>query len=84
MLDLGANLTEWTRDAFARDGDPCWTGLLLYDPICDLPNAPDRSAKGSDLERTPVDYVQVRRALAAKDTTYQYENVGFRCAYPSK
>jgi len=84
VLDLGANLSEWTRDAFAQDGDACWSGLLLRDPVCDPPGAKRRSCKGSDLERTPVDYMPVRRACSAQDTRDQYANVGFRCAYPVK
>lgn len=84
ILDLGANVAEWARDSFARDDEGCWNDALLHDPVCIDPARPERSVKGSDLSRAPVDYAQARRAFRADTVLMQYETVGFRCAYPGK
>lgn len=81
IVDLGANVREWTRDAFARDDEPCWRDALLRDPVCLDPARKERSTKGGDFAGVPVDYAQARRA---NDASFQLETVGFRCAYPGK
>ncbi len=84
VLDLGANVREWTRDAFARDDERCWKDALLHDPLCIDPARAARSTKGGDFAGVPVDYAQARRAFRADDASFQHETVGFRCAYPGK
>lgn len=83
VVDLGGNLTEWTRDTFQTDNGPCWAGALLRDPVC-AGDPAEHSTKGGDLVRVPVDFAQVRRAQSTKDATYSSPEIGFRCAYPSK
>jgi hypothetical protein len=63
-------------------GDPCWRDALLRDPLCTAPTE-DRSVKGHDLLSLPAEYAQKRRAAEAKDATFQYRALGFRCAYPA-
>lgn len=81
IVDLGANVREWTRDAFARDDEPCWSAALLVDPSCVAPARAERSTKGGDFAAVPVDYAQARRAT---DASFKLETVGFRCAYPGR
>lgn len=78
ILDLGANVSERTRDAFQRDDGPCWSLPLVFDPRCDDDAAKYRSVKGANLVDLPVDFAQARRAVDASDKP---ANVGFRCAY---
>lgn len=83
-LDLGANVSEWTSDAFQLDDGPCWTAPLLRDPRCDEPGATARSVKGGNLVDLPVAFAQVRRRESADDEGFQHADVGFRCAYPTE
>jgi formylglycine-generating enzyme len=82
ILDLGANVSEWARDAFQRDDEPCWAEAHLVDPWCDAA-ATVRSTKGGNLDRLPVDFAQQRRGEGARDSTFHSPRVGFRCAYPA-
>jgi formylglycine-generating enzyme required for sulfatase activity len=81
IVDLGANLSEWTLDHFQLDDEPCWAPALLVDPVCGVPGrlADARSAKGGHFQSTPVEYAQIRREKSASN-----EEVGFRCAYPAR
>ncbi len=80
IVDLGANVAEWTRDAFQPDEGKCWSPSLVVDPRCDDDAAPYRSIKGGDLDGLAVAFAQTRRAVS---TTAQPANVGFRCAFRS-
>lgn len=84
IVDLGANLAEWTRDAFMKDASSCWAKALLVDPVCDVVNAPMRSTKGGDLVAEPLPFAQARRAWSAEERVPSPPVVGFRCAYPGK
>ena len=50
MLDLGGNVSEWTRDYWNRGTELCWLDkALLEDPVCNTPSAIDgerRTIKG--------------------------------------
>ena len=78
IVDLGANVAEWTRDAFQRDDGRCWSSSLVFDPRCDDSGAAYRSIKGGDLRGVRVDFAQARRAVNIAD---QPATVGFRCAF---
>lgn len=85
VVDLAANLREWTRDVYAPDDQPCWASPLLVDPICEQGDPDVRSTKGGELTRTPLPYAQERGSMSAatrRDLTVP--TVGFRCAYPGK
>ncbi len=84
VLDLGANVSEWTRDSFQLDDGACWSPSLLFDPSCDDAANDQRSVKGGNLVGLPVDYAQARRAKLARDPLFSYETVGFRCVYPAR
>ncbi|AKV02892.1 Sulfatase modifying factor 1 precursor (C-alpha-formyglycine- generating enzyme 1) [Labilithrix luteola] len=83
IADLGANLSEWTADAFERDDGTCWKEALLRDPSCKAATEV-RSIKGGNLLQRVVDAAQVRRAATAKDASFGYPTVGFRCAWPAR
>ncbi len=77
IVDVGANVAEWTRDAFADDDGACWSGDVLRDPSCVDPAA-RRSIKGADYLTLPPEYAPARRAGLPEGDA----RVGFRCAYP--
>jgi formylglycine-generating enzyme len=78
ILDVGANVAEWTRDAYADDDAPCWSGgAPLRDPSCVDPAA-RRSVKGADYLTLPAEYAPARRATRPDGDA----RIGFRCAYP--
>ena len=68
ILDVGASLSEWTRDTFARDDQTCWSSpLLLRDPVCTgdgdpsvKGRQPHDDPRGPD-SATPLDLVEDRR-----------------------
>jgi formylglycine-generating enzyme required for sulfatase activity len=78
IVDLGANVSERTRDAFQPDDGACWSAALVFDPRCDDDTAKYRSAKGGNLVDVPVELAQARSAVGS---TYQPPTLGFRCAY---
>lgn len=78
IFDLGANVAEWTRDAFQRDDGSCWTSSLVFNPRCE-DGATYRSVKGGTFEDLPVDFAQTRRAVDAAEKS---ATIGFRCVYP--
>lgn len=83
ILDLGANLAEWTRDAFEADDGACWSAPILTAPSCvSLEAHPRRSVKGADLLTRPAPFAQARRGYDSSDTSLAH--VGFRCAYPAR
>jgi formylglycine-generating enzyme required for sulfatase activity len=42
VVDLMANVNEWTRDLWNRDTEPCWSGRALLDnPECTAPSTVD-------------------------------------------
>jgi formylglycine-generating enzyme required for sulfatase activity len=84
VFDLGANLSEWMRDMYQDDDEPCWSATLLHDPLCETPGQKmARSVKGGNFSVVPVDYALVRTRIAADDAAFVYRDVGFRCAFPA-
>jgi formylglycine-generating enzyme required for sulfatase activity len=84
IVDVAANVAEWTRDAFEPDDGPCWSPAVLIDPVCAGPDAGVHSTKGGDLAVVPLPYAQLRVGRATTDRFFSYPTVGFRCAYPGR
>lgn len=82
IVDLGANVREWTRDTFAPDDHACWRDVLLRDPVCTTADAAERTVKGADLLEVPVEYARTRRSSTATDSSWKSRALGFRCVYP--
>lgn len=82
VVDLGANVSEWTRDTFAPDTGACWRDALLRDPVCAIPGVNERSTKGANLVELPVRYAQARDPQIATDSSWKVRALGFRCVYP--
>lgn len=83
--DLGGNVREWTRDAFALYGEPCWASRPwpIVDPVCD----PDANGDAAHVSRGGG--FQDRLFAAAgtfrdRGTFPTPANVGVRCAQSSK
>lgn len=79
VVDLGANLSEWTRDVFQNDDGACWASVRLQDPTC-MGEGSLRTRRGGSFGDPVVPYVQLRRSEVAAS---QPAAVGFRCAYPA-
>jgi formylglycine-generating enzyme len=77
IVDLVGNLSEWTRDAFAAEGEDCAHPGFYQDPVC----RPDqgtgqRVAKGGNwMQAAFPSYL--RRSIRA---TVLNTTIGFRCA----
>ena len=85
VQDLGGNLGEWVRDAWARPTDPFWSSLRpMIDPVNAVPNAADgdmRPVRGGDWASTALTTrAGFRRRRAASE---QSPLIGFRCARPA-
>ena len=80
IVDLAANVAEWTRDVFQLDDGPCWSAPILTPPACADGDVGRRSVKGGDFKSLRIPFAQARRAF---DPTHQPAEVGFRCAYPA-
>jgi formylglycine-generating enzyme required for sulfatase activity len=48
LLNLGASMTEWMRDAFAPMSARCWAASRLEEPGCFVDTAPRRSVRGAN------------------------------------
>lgn len=79
VVDLAANVAEWTRDVFQLDDGPCWSASILKPPGCADGDGP-RSVKGGDFTARRIPFAQARRGV---DPTFQPPEIGFRCSYPA-
>ncbi len=85
IVDLAANLREWTRDVWNAQDEACWTPAgVRWDPVCALPGAlgPDqRSVRGDGFHQNVV-------VISAAARTYDVllsrnPFTGLRCARPA-
>jgi hypothetical protein len=83
IVDLEGNLSEWMRDDWEAEGEPCWSAPLLTDPVCVSDAYPLRySIRGSGFASS---------AARASERTYDEvatintgsAQIGFRCARPA-
>lgn len=81
IVDLAGNLSEWLADAWATEGEPCWSGPLLRDPVCASDGPPAAyTIRGANWQHPGS---QLRAALRADiDATGNPLSIliGFRCA----
>jgi formylglycine-generating enzyme required for sulfatase activity len=82
VLDLGGNVSEWSRDVWARPTDSYWSSVRpMIDPLNTQPNALDGDAhavRGGDWASTVLTTrAGVRRR---RDTNDPGAITGFRCA----
>ena len=85
VVDLGANLFEWTLDRWNRQDEPCWGTGIFHEPRCEEESPADGLARvvrgGSWIftaEQTRAS-LRIRRLLAGSNLG---SGVGFRCARP--
>ena len=85
VFDLIANVEEWTLDRWSWQYEPCWTGALYYDPICDVDSADGfprrRSVRGESWAQTVIVVPAASRSQNEPD--YSGPKLGFRCARPA-
>jgi formylglycine-generating enzyme required for sulfatase activity len=79
VLDLGGNVSEWTRDAVTSFTDPCWGVGLRIDPVCENKKSTARISRGSNWANS------FGTSLAASRYNFiAVSFVGFRCVYPAE
>jgi formylglycine-generating enzyme required for sulfatase activity len=91
IWDLGGNLSEWTRDLFCTEDEPCWLREdtnLFFDPVCEQASAtvphsgsPPRAIRGGSWVETAANLRAARRAYA--DPRARLPQLGFRCVRPA-
>ena len=76
-LDLVGNVSEWTRDSFASDGDDCMQPGFYRDPVCrpDQPSGPPVAKGGNWMQAAFPSYIRRSVRATSLNTT-----MGFRCA----
>jgi formylglycine-generating enzyme required for sulfatase activity len=81
VWDLVGNVTEWSRDDYQYDDEPCWsTAGILQDPECDTPSPAlglrGTSRGGSWQTGGTQQEAQLRESRAPNTVGV---DVGFRC-----
>lgn len=80
ILDLAGNLTEWMRDDWEPEGETCWKGPLLFDPICVSDANPlSYTLRGSSYAST-LSYAAERTFDPVMTLYSASAQTGFRCA----
>lgn len=86
-VDLAGNLSEWARDRWQRDEEPCWAASLTFDPLCETPSGIDpdaRSFRGSAWnEDTALNLQGAARRRLSDEMLAVSSSLGLRCVYPS-
>jgi formylglycine-generating enzyme required for sulfatase activity len=72
---LGGGVAEWTRDAPAAYGAPCWQGI---DPSCSDPSNDAHVVRGGAWASPAINVRSTARLASRKATSF----IGFRCVYP--
>jgi formylglycine-generating enzyme required for sulfatase activity len=90
VWDLAGNLSEWTKDGFAPQTDPCWTKSdtnVFTDPVCPQRTSDPQksvSVRGGSWLDAEADLQAASRYSRATDNgsggLFGYAHVGFRCA----
>jgi formylglycine-generating enzyme required for sulfatase activity len=86
VVDLVGNLSEWMRDEWEPEGEPCWSAPILRDPVCKDAGGPlhplDLSIRGSSFT-DQAGHVSERLDNQAPALNAGSAQVGFRCARPA-
>ena len=87
LVDLGGNLSEWARDRWNQQDEPCWGTGIFRDPFCDtespsLPGA--RSMRGGYFSGPAGLMKRARRGRIVNEKRAVAAEVGFRCMRPGK
>lgn len=82
-VDLAGNVSEWARDAWNREDEPCWGTGLFVDPVCEAWSLVDpmgRTIRGGHYEALELDLRAAVRTRVFNDMLAVSGLVGFRCA----
>jgi formylglycine-generating enzyme len=88
VFDLVGNATEWARDVYNRQTEPCWSGGGVYrNPLCETESPADGFLHAFRLGSYAVGARQAvaayRHGLDDSNPIYTID-LGFRCARPAK
>jgi formylglycine-generating enzyme required for sulfatase activity len=86
IYDLVGNMTEWTRDVYNDEDEPCWVhpGTEIFtDPTCSQPgrNGAQQAAYGGCWALNGIEMVAAFNS--PWDPTKPVPIIGFRCARPA-
>jgi formylglycine-generating enzyme required for sulfatase activity len=83
VVDVAGNVSEWTRDLWNREDEPCWGTGVFHDPVCNAPSPGDgraRSIRGGAFS-SPAQFLRAAlRGRVVNETRAVAAEVGFRCA----
>jgi formylglycine-generating enzyme required for sulfatase activity len=82
IVDISGNVSEWVRDRFADENEPCWTGRILNDPWCAPASSTDPIVGRSGAWNNDVPTMRGDRRFKGLQTDLDVA-IGFRCVYPT-
>jgi formylglycine-generating enzyme required for sulfatase activity len=91
VVDLAGNMSEWTRDIWNVDGQPCWGPGVFTDPVCMAPDTTlppswhgftARGGSWSD-DAGGLRAALRRRVVVASEIDAGSADIGFRCVRPA-
>ena len=83
VVDLAGNLTEWVRDTYQTDGEPCKTENPAVDPLCTEPSTVIEgrlAVRGSPWTDPGGSLLRASARSSTGAGAPQNVRVGFRCA----
>lgn len=83
VVDIAGNVSEWTRDLWNRETEPCWGTGVFHDPVCEQTSPSDgraRSIRGGEFSSPPQFLRAALRGRVVHETRAVAAEVGFRCA----
>lgn len=85
LVDLSGNVSEWARDRFQLESEPCWGTGLFTDPLCDqnglaVPGA--RSVRGGYFSGLLGTARSAHRSRIVNEKQAVAPETGYRCARP--
>lgn len=78
IRNLGGNLSEWVADGFAVYSEPCWSGRLLADPLCEAGDSGLFAPRGGAWTYPPPSASSYERGGQLTDQAAF--DIGVRCA----
>lgn len=84
ILDLAGNVSEWMADAWAEQGEPCWSAPILRDPRCTTEGKPDGYViRGASYNHAGSNLRAALRARVDSEGKPLSVIIGFRCLRPA-